>query len=405
MAIQLMQCQLDAVHNMKNGCVLCGGVGTGKSRTALAYYYISKGGSLDNIGDDILKKLELPDLYIITTARKRDTLEWEKELNPLLLSPSKEFNAHSNCVVIDSWNNLHKYVGVEGAFFIFDEQRLVSDGAWVKAFYRIARVNEWILLSATPADNWKDYIPIFIANGFYRNKTEFYREHVILKPYSKFRQIDRYVNTRRLVRLRDSILVNIEYVRATESHNEDIWCEYDSMAYKHVLKDRWNIFKSKPIDNASELCQTLRQVCNTDTTRIVALLEIFEKHPKAIIFYNYDYELELLKNLTYGPNVEIAEWNGHKHQEVPTSESWVYLVQYNAGCEGWNCITTDTIIFWSQNYSYRIMEQARGRIDRMNTPFKDLYYYYLKSHSGIDMAINRAITCKKKFNEGSFIKF
>lgn len=433
MAQLLMKCQRDAVAKMHNGCVLCGGVGTGKSRTALAYYYIKQGGDISEDGrieltstytctDSVNSPAQVSknnagnichvhsqrpfqDLYIITTARKRDTLEWDSELVPYLMSQNPEFNAWGNKVIIDSWNNMQKYVGIENSFFIFDEQRLVSDGAWVKAFYKIAKVNSWILLSATPADNWSDYIPIFIANGFYKNKTEFNREHVIYKPYSKFYQIDRYVNIKRLIRLRDKILVNIEYSRKTVSHNEDIWCHYDSTTYKLILKDRWNPFKEKPIENVSELCQCLRQVCNTDISRIVSLLEIFEKHPKAIIFYNYDYELELLKNLTYGPDVEIAEWNGHKHQEVPKSESWVYLVQYNAGCEGWNCITTDTIIFWSQNYSYRIMEQARGRIDRMNTPFIDLYYYHLKSRSGIDLAINRAITNKKKFNESSFMKF
>ena len=49
------------------------------------------------------------------------------------------------------------------------------------------------------------------------------------------------------------------------------------------------------------------------------------------------------------------------------------------------------------------MEQARGRIDRMNTPFNDLYYYHLKTRSGIDLAISRALNSKKKFNESGFI--
>lgn len=417
--IQLRDCQRAAVQKMHNGCILCGGVGSGKSRTSLSYYYIQNGGNLENpvsvtynevyhendyvfeytpMDDSIIK-----DLYVITTARKRDTLEWEGELIPFLLSTNPEHNGYKNKVVIDSWNNISKYAEVTDAFFIFDEQRVVGKGAWVKSFLKIAKSNQWILLSATPGDKYEDYIPVFIANGFYKNRTEFSREHLVYSHFTKFPKVERYINTGRLIRLRDRLLVDIDYHPKTVSHHEDVWCDYDILTYKGILKNRRNIFNNdQPIKNVSELCQALIRVTNSDESRSIRVLELFEKHPKAIIFYNYDYELEILKNLAYGPDVEIAEWNGHAHQPIPECDSWVYLVQYNAGAEGWNCITTDTIIFYSQNYSYRIMEQARGRIDRMNTPFDDLYFYHLKSHSGIDLAISRALKNKKKFNESMF---
>ena len=276
-------------------------------------------------------------------------------------------------------------------------------GAWVKAFLKIAKHNNWILLSATPGDTWSDYIPVFIANGFYKNRTEFTREHIVYKRFSKFPQVDRYVNTKRLVRLRDKILVDMDFHRPAISHHEDVYVGYDISAYKNIQRNRWNPWEDKPIETAGELCYSLRKVVNSDDSRSIAVLELLEKHPKAIIFYNFDYELDILKSLGYLPGTEIAEWNGHKHQPLPEGNKWVYLVQYTAGCEGWNCVKTDTIIFYSQNYSYKVMAQASGRIDRLNTPYTDLYYYHLKSRSAIDIAISRALDAKKKFNEGKFV--
>jgi hypothetical protein len=308
-------------------------------------------------------------------------------------------------VVVDSWNNIKKYKNITNSFFIFDEQRVVGSGEWVKSFLKISRGgNFWILLSATPGDNWLDYIPVFIANGFYKNRTEFMQEHVVRNGYVKFFKVERYLGTRRLERLRNSILINMDFRRPTIQHHEDIWVEYDHQGYRDICRHRWNPWEDEPIRNASEFCQCLRKIVNLDESRLTALLEILEKHPKAIIFYNYDYELAILRDIGdyFYPSLEIAEWNGHKHQPIPDGDRWIYLVQYNAGAEGWNCIRTDTIIFYSQNYSYKVMVQASGRIDRMNTPYTDLYFYHLKSRSGIDLAIAKALKDKKKFNEIRF---
>lgn len=397
--------QCDAVQRMSNGCILCGGVGSGKSRTALAYYFFKNGGELLGYaaGNNYLPMGDPPqDLYIITTARKRDTKEWEGEFSPFLLSTHKDVSLYSNRVVIDSWNNIGKYTDVKNAFFIFDEQRVVGSGAWVKSFLKITKSNEWILLSATPGDKWEDYIPVFIANGFYKNRTEFIREHIVYNPRVKFPKVDRYLNTGRLIRLRSKILVNMDFKRETRSHRIDIQCEYDFVTYRDVLKRRWNIWENRPLSGGSELCMALRKIVNSDDSRGEAVLDIFRKKPRAIVFYNFDYELDVLKSLSYPDGTEIAEWNGHKHQPIPDSEKWVYLVQYTAGCEGWNCIKTDTIIFYSPNYSYKVMEQSKGRIDRLNTPFTDLYYYYLRSGASVDIAINACLKRKKDFNAGAF---
>lgn len=407
--IHLYDYQLDAVRRMKNGCILRGGVGSGKSLTALSYYYLRQDGEEESLlGGTYFPMGDPPkDLYIITTAKKRDTLEWEGELSPFLLSTNPDVNLYPNKVVIDSWNNISKYKDITDAFFIFDEQRVVGSGAWVKSFLKIAKKNEWILLSATPGDTWEDYIPVFVANGFYRNRTEFKENHIIYTWVNgKYPKVDRYLNVGRLIRLRESILVDMDFKRKTISHHEDIYVKYDTEAYKDVGRLRWDPFKNEPITNASGLCYVWRRIVNSDISRQIALLELFEDHPKMIVFYNFDYELDILKTM-FGrtEGVEVAEWNGHKHQPVPTGDSWVYLVQYNAGCEGWNCIQTDTIAFYSENYSYKVMQQAAGRIDRLNTPFTDLYYYHLKSRSGIDLGIARALKAKKNFNEMRFTKW
>jgi hypothetical protein len=401
--VKLYDYQRDAVKRLQNGSILCGGVGSGKSLTALAYYYEQQGGNLD-ILSRCVRMTNPKDLYIITTARKRDTLEWEGELSNFLLSTHPDVNGYSNKVTVDSWNNIKKYADVEGAFFILDEQRLVGSGTWVKTFLKIARRNDWILLSATPGDTWSDYIPVFIANGFYRNKTEFIREHVVYSRFTKYPKIDRYLETGRLIRLRNKILVDMDFERPTTAHHEDLYVEYNPTLYRDIFKTRWNPFEDKPIETASELCYLLRRIVNSDPSRIVRTMELVEEHPRAIIFYNFDYELEILKSAYYGEGVEVAEWNGHKHQPIPDSEKWVYLVQYTAGAEGWNCVKTDTVIFFSQNYSYKVMVQSAGRIDRLNTKYLDLYYYHLKSRSSIDIAISRAVKQKKKFNETGFAK-
>ena len=404
MGIGLYDYQIDAVKRMKNGCILNGGVGSGKSRTALAYYYLRNGGDPASLcGDNYIPMDDPPkDLYIITTARKRDTLEWDGDMGPFLLSTHTDVNLYCNKVIVDSWNNITKYKEVTDAFFIFDEDRVTGSGVWVKSFLKIAKSNEWIILSATPGDTWQDYIPVFLANGFYRNKSEFIREHIVYSRFSKFPKVDRYLNTGRLIRLRNNILIDMDFHRDTIPHHEDVYVSYDISAYKDICRNRWNPWEDKPIENAAEFCYSLRRIVNTDEARQVALLQIIEEHPKAIIFYNFDYELDILKKLYYGEDFEIAEWNGHKHQEVPKGDKWVYLVQYTAGNEGWNCVRTDTIIFYSQNYSYKVMTQAAGRIDRLNTPYKDLYYYHIKSRSGIDLAISKALKNKKKFNERKF---
>lgn len=385
--------QLEALSKLRNGNILVGGVGSGKSRTAIAYYIRSVGGDMEGARG---APEGAPVLYIITTARKRDDREWDLDLAAFGLSVGEG-------VVVDSWNNVRKYSNVICGFFLFDEQRVVGSGTWVRSFLRISRRNRWILLTATPGDSWSDYIPVFIANGFYRNKTEFLQRHAIWNRYTKYPKVDRWIEEDRLRRLRDSITVHMNYRTKNHIHRQDVLVNYNEEFYKRVWKNRWNPYTSFPIENASELCYTARRIVNSDPSRISALTEILEEHPRLIVFYNYDYELEDLKYFAEQMTIEYAEYNGHAHQPVPDGNKWLYFVNYMAGAEAWNCITTDSMVFYSLSYSYKTMTQAAGRIDRNNTPFSDLYYFYLMSKAPIDLGISKTLKYKKDFNAKDFV--
>lgn len=385
--VELYEHQQDAIAKMKNGCILCGGTGVGKSLTAVAYYV----------------KNEAPrDIYVITTAKKRDSLDWEKEFAEFAIGKTKDSTFHG-VLTVDSWNNIGKYEDIKDAFFIFDEQRVVGGGAWAQKFIKVAKQNRWILLSATPGDTWLDYIPVFVANNFYKNRTEFKREHVIYTTYTKFPKVERYVGVGRLVRHRNDILVEMPYLRHTTRIMEDVLVDHDAELLKRVTRDRWHVYERRPLRDMAEMFLVMRKVVNSDPSRVGEVLRLYEKHNHLIVFYNFDYELAALRTTLSACNIKFAEWNGHKHEEVPTGEKWVYLVQYVAGSEGWNCTTCDAMVFYSQTYSYKNFAQAQGRIDRLNVPYFNLYYYILLSNSRIDKAIAFALKQKHNFNESKWL--
>ena len=370
MNTELYHYQIDAMKKMHNGCILGGKVGAGKSRTALAYIYICElGGSLRINGKGVYSEPETPkDIYIITTAKKRDTHEWEDEADYFCLRNKVN-------VVVDSWNNLHKYTKVYGAVFIFDEQKTTSGKKWAREFIHISRRNHWIMLSATPGDKYIQFWPVLVANGFYQNKSQFEAEHCVFKPFVKYKDVDHYIHTKRIDFYISKILVPMDYVHDIIKNEIVVDCPYDKVDYKYIFKNRWDIYENVPIEEMGKLCYLLRKVSNDHPTRYLEALKIAQKHGKVIIFYNFTYELHKLREIFSKEGFDIGEWNGEVHSEIPKSDKWVYLCQYTSACEGWNCITANTMIFFSQNYSYKITEQAAGRIDRVNTPFKELYYY------------------------------
>lgn len=384
MPVELMPHQEEVLDRLSSGKILHGGVGSGKSITALSWY---------------LRNELIGDIYVITTAKKRDSLEWERDAAKLGIGPEHSI---AGKLIVDSWNNIGKYVDVKGAFFIFDEQRAVGRGAWVKAFQKIVKNdNVWMILSATPGDTWMDYIPVFVANGWYRNPTDFARQHIVWKPRVPFPQVDRWLDVYRLEKHKRTVLVHMPYLSEAERVHEEVKVFYDVDKFNRVYKDRWNVYTDEPVKNVSELFATMRRVVYSDPSRLEKLKELMDKHPRIIVFYNFNYELEILRTLndTWSDLVTVAEWNGHRKEPIPDTDNWVYLVQYTAGAEGWNCTSTDAMVFYSLPYSYKKFEQSQGRIDRLNTYFRQLNYYSFLSSSLVDIAVKKSLKVKETFNE------
>lgn len=391
--VDLYPYQQKAISELKTGSILCGGVGSGKSITALAYYY-----------QEVCKSMQKPrDLYIITTARKRDSGDWEMEASKFSISTKRDLSVGHVQLTVDSWNNVHKYKKVKNAFFIFDEQKVVGYGVWAKSFIEITHTNEWIFLSATPGDTWMDYLAIFIAHGFFRNKSDFIYQHVVPSRHTRYFKVDHYVNTGVLQRYKEAITVDMPFNRKTVRHQVPMYAQFNKDLIQTVMETRWNTFTDEPIKDVNEYCLVMRRITNTDSSRLLLLKEVMKKHDRVIVFYNFNYELEMLRDFAHDEQYPCYEWNGHVHDAVPMEEHWLYLVQYTAGAEAWNCISTNAVVYFSLNYSYKIMEQSAGRIDRVNTPYTDLYYYVFLSHSVIDKAILRNLKNKKTFNEKRFV--
>jgi len=385
--MELMEHQLEAVEHLGNGKILWGGVGAGKSATVLQYY---------------IEKESPRHIYVITTAKKRDSLDWEVEAAKFGIGFP---DTNHGLLEVNSWNNLWKYEGVKDAFFIFDEQRLVGRGSWVRSFLKIAAKNHWVLLSATPGDTWLDYAPVFIANGFYKNASQFKQRHVIYEPFVKYPKIRGYINERKLEVLRNDILVEMPYVSKAERFLNEIPVSYNEKLVKKVTKDRWHVYEQRPIIDAAEMYRVMRRVVNSDPSRLEALRFLMAFHPRLIVFYTFDYELEILRTLS--KEIDVFEWNGHRHDELPESDghdSWIFLVQYTAGAEGWNCTSTDSMVLYSLTYSYKNFIQCQGRIDRLNTFYASLYYYIFVSNSEMDRGIKWSLDHKKNFNERKFIR-
>jgi Helicase conserved C-terminal domain len=384
--MELMEHQRRAVDLLDNGRILYGGVGAGKSATVLAYYI----------------EREAPrDIYVITTAKKRDSLDWHGEAARFGIGTTPDCTV-AGVLHVESWNNIGNFLGVRDAFFIFDEQRVVGHGSWVRSFLKIVKQNRWVLLSATPGDVWIDYAPVFIANGWYRNITDFKRQHVVYAPYVKFPKIVGYIGERKLEALRNEVLVEMPYINNTERILNYLDVGYDTALWDTAVKKRWNPYEDKPINDVGELFRVMRRIVNSDPSRLEMVRKLMESHGKLIIFYNFNYELEILRSLANV--VTVAEWNGHRKQSVPETDKWVYLVQYNSGSEGWNCIETNAMILYSLTYSYKNYIQSQGRIDRVNSIYKTLFYYILTSSSPIDRAVRKSLSNKKSFNERDFLK-
>lgn len=385
--------QKDVIEKLESGSVLVGGVGSGKTLTSLVWYHDMACSSMNNPKD----------LYVITTAKKRDSMEWELDGNKIKLTSDKALSPYGVSMTVDSWNNIDKYINIKNCVFIFDEQHITGKGPWVRAFMRIAKYNDWIVVTATPGDKWIEYMPLFIANGFYKNRMDFYTKHVVWNRFTTYPSIDKYINCDLLIQNKDRLLVKMDYESRFEKHVELLYTDYDRSTYDCIIKRRWDPFEMKPLENLSQVNYLLKKASYSHLDKTNHMLDIIKAHKKVIAFYRYNYELEELRSLrVFLKNTKIAELNGMNHDPIPDTDSWLYLVQYNSGSEAWNCVVTNCMVFYSVDYSYKAMVQAAGRIDRVNSKFDELYYYVLVSRAKIDADILECLKNKKEFNMDTY---
>lgn len=376
MAVTFKDYQKRAINQMHNGCILCGGVGAGKSLTSLGY---------------IDKVYPSGTVYIITPARKRNTGEWFDDIRKNDMDETR--------FVVDSWNNLSKYKDVKDAFFLFDEQKVSGKGTWAKSLIRIAKSNQWILLSATPGDTYDDYATVLIANGFVRNRTTWYDEYCVTKSQPFFHIVD-HKNKDVIDMMIRRIFIKMDYQSDKKRIERVIPIQARSAGEeKEILMTHKAPGAQMPFTTFAAAIAYVRMNCYDKSKKTEALRKIIEKHKKIIVFYNFLSEKLEIERAAIDANVTINFYNGQRHDPIPDTDEWVYGVQYNSGAEAWNCITTNAMVFYSPNYSYKTMEQAHGRIDRVNSPYECLYYYMLLNELNIDNKVMNALSSKKDFNE------
>ncbi|MBL0992197.1 MAG: DEAD/DEAH box helicase [Escherichia coli] len=415
--MKLFDYQKEAIENFESKPLNLSDVGTGKSYMSIGSYV----------------KSECSKLLIICLAPKVNDFVEDSEifnLNVTALNKgtkkNKELLSESNLVAISfesSWRltELNKWVDKD-TFIIIDESHKVSVSKskvtkFVMGLSKRAKYN--YLCTATPVSNGKLenwYPQLFISNVFRKPKKEFEQLFVIKQMRQmgsmRFMQITGYRNEHLLEQMIDE--ASVKYKRDKGYLPEDYVYKTKKPAMYNKLK-KSRLYKDDndlrvELDNSSKLFNSLRQVSHgflngiskqvskEPFERLDAILET-HNNERVVIFYNYKWEAEMLKQLLDKLKRPYGEYNGSVKDLKPfkNNDNGVVLAQYKSASTGINdFVISNVMVFNSMPLSSTEYLQAKGRTDRHGQDKTPLYYHIVPD-TPIEKKIFSVVTNGKDF--------
>lgn len=148
-----------------------------------------------------------------------------------------------------------------------------------------------------------------------------------------------------------------------------------------------------------------RMLCGSyNSDKIAALKDLIEStEDRLIIFYNFNGELEVLRDLCASVErpVSIICGNIKDLSSYEKSKDSVTLVQYQAGAMGLNLQKSNKIVYFTPPLSSEFFEQSKKRIHRIGQD-RTCFYYYLICSGSIEEKIYRTLAMRKDYTERLF---
>lgn len=377
------------------------GTGTGKTILSIHHY---------------LKHYNGESLLIIAPAQKVLEGGWDREVQRVanFYNIQIQYDVMSYGVLAKKWN-LYK-----GWFVIFDECHYVKNPTSQrgKAALNLTRIStNFSLLSATPSSNgWADTINYMLMFNFYRNKTQFIKEHAIHETkffgQKQIKVIADWKDQDKLKMLYQSISTKLSKDDCLDLPPlifEDVYFKV-SKEYEIIRKKRVLETENGPIayDTVMKLQHGLRFYANQKDKLSYTEMLAESTNENIVIFYYYQQEKDdLVKVLA--KNKKIYEVSG-KVNHLPSRDQWdelkntVTLVQYQAGAAGIELQYCNLVIFYTPTFSFQDYDQALGRAYRNGQTKKVTVYRYITKKS-VEEHVYRSLAEKKDFTESLFKEY
>lgn len=389
--------QRQLLNSIEENYIIAADTGTGKTMMAIHHYL------KHNTGEPLL---------ILAPPQKIKEGGWQRELDFVASHYNIEipYDIISYGVLSKRWKEYKDW------FLVMDECHYVKNPTSQRgkaAINLTKQSTNFLLLSATPSSNgWGDTIAYMIMFGYYKNKTQFLKEHAVYNRIDygngPVNVVSDYRDQEKLQKLYQSFSIKLAKEDCLDLPPlvfEKVHFK-PSKEYNIIKKDR--VLGEELFDNISKLQHGLRFYANqADKLKYTEmLLEGTEEN--VIIFYNYKQENEELKKIAKKLKKKVFEVSGSK-TNLPDKEKWtslknsVTIVQYQAGAAGIELQYANIVIFHTPTYSYQDYEQALGRAYRNGQTKKVTVYQYITKNT-IETSIYQALAAKKDFTEELFRK-